>query len=112
MSPTAQSELDTLVLLGIGLAIDDFGTGYSSLRHLVDLPASYVKIDRSFVAGMATSEANVAVVEAVLTMCRALGIHVVAEGIENERQRRTLTALGCDYGQGFLLGRPSTLRIA
>ena len=106
MTPTAQAELDTLVHLGVRLAIDDFGAGYSSLRHLIDVPASFVKIDRSFVAAMQDSAANAAVVSAVVSLCHALGISVVAEGIEEELQRRLLAELGCAYGQGYLLGRP------
>ncbi len=109
VTPTATSELDTLVHLGVRLAIDDFGTGYSSLTHLVDVPASYVKIDRSFVARMGSSDASTAIVEAVVSLCRALHIDVVAEGIEDEDQRRMLSRLGCSYGQGYLLGRPGRI---
>lgn len=109
MTPTAQAELDTLVALGVRLAIDDFGAGYSSLKHLVDVPASFVKIDRSFVAAMDSSPASTAVVSAVISLCRALGVAVVAEGIEGEPQRGQLAALGCAYGQGYLLGRPGRI---
>ena len=109
MTPTAQAELDTLVHLGVRLAIDDFGAGYSSLTHLVDVPASFVKIDRSFVAAMAGSPASTAVVSAVISLCHALGVSVVAEGIEEEPQRGMLAALGCGYGQGYLLGRPGRI---
>jgi diguanylate cyclase (GGDEF)-like protein/PAS domain S-box-containing protein len=109
VTPTATSELDTLVQLGVRLAIDDFGTGYSSLTHLVDVPASYVKIDRSFVGRMTGSDASTAIIEAVVSLCRALNIDVVAEGIEDEDQRSMLSRLGCSYGQGFLLGRPGRI---
>ncbi len=109
MTPTAQAELDTLVHLGVRLAIDDFGAGYSSLKHLVDVPASFVKIDRSFVAAMSESDASIAVVSAVISLCQALGVSVVAEGIEDEPQRGLLAALGCSYGQGYLLGRPGRI---
>jgi diguanylate cyclase (GGDEF)-like protein/PAS domain S-box-containing protein len=109
MTPTAQAELDTLVHLGVRLAIDDFGAGYSSLKHLVDVPASFVKIDRSFVAAMGESEASTAVVSAVISLCHALGVSVVAEGIEEEPQRGLLSSLGCTYGQGYLLGRPGRI---
>ncbi len=109
VTPTAIAELDTVVALGVRLAIDDFGTGYSSLTYLVDVPAAYVKIDRSFVERMASSTASRAIVEAVVTLCRALGIDVVAEGIEDEGQRKALSRLGCSYGQGFLLGRPGLI---
>ena len=109
MTPTAQAELDTLVHLGVRLAIDDFGAGYSSLKHLVDVPASFVKIDRSFVAAMGESDASIAVVSAVISLCHALGVSVVAEGIEEEPQRGLLASLGCGYGQGYLLGRPGRI---
>jgi diguanylate cyclase (GGDEF)-like protein/PAS domain S-box-containing protein len=109
VTPTATTELDTLVHLGVRLAIDDFGTGYSSLTHLVDVPASYVKIDRSFVSRMGSSVASTAIVEAVVSLCRALHIDVVAEGIEDEAQRQMLSRLGCSYGQGYLLGRPGQI---
>jgi EAL domain-containing protein (putative c-di-GMP-specific phosphodiesterase class I) len=109
VTPAATAELDTLVSLGVRLAIDDFGTGYSSLTHLVDVPASYVKIDRSFVGRMTGSDASTAIVEAVVSLCRALHIDVVAEGIEDEGQRTMLSRLGCSYGQGYLLGRPGRI---
>lgn len=109
MTPTAQAELDTLVALGVRLAIDDFGAGYSSLKHLVDVPASFVKIDRSFVAAMSQSPASTAVVTAIISLCEALGVAVVAEGIEEDAQRGLLVSLGCTYGQGYLLGRPGRL---
>ncbi|MDQ1615907.1 MAG: hypothetical protein QOJ60_1846 [Actinomycetota bacterium] len=109
MTPTAQSELDTLVHLGVSLAIDDFGVGYSSLRHLIDVPATLVKIDRAFIADMAASSANAAVVEAIVSLSSALGITVIAEGIEEPSQQAHLVSLGCHYGQGFLLGRPGRL---
>jgi diguanylate cyclase (GGDEF)-like protein/PAS domain S-box-containing protein len=109
MTPTAQSELDTLVHLGVSLAIDDFGVGYSSLRHLIDVPATSVKIDRAFIADMAASRSNAAVVEAIVSLCSALGITVIAEGIEEPSQQAHLVSLGCHYGQGYLLGRPGRL---
>ena len=109
MTPTAQAELDTLVHLGVRLAIDDFGAGYSSLKHLIDVPAAFVKIDRSFVAAMSGSPASMAVVSAVISLCDALGISVVVEGIEKEPQRGMLATLGCGYGQGYLLGRPGRI---
>ena len=108
MTPTAQSELDTLVHLGVRLAIDDFGTGYSSLAHLVEVPASYVKVDRAFVSEMTRSSSRRAIVVAVISLCEALNISVIAEGIEEQDQRVLLTELGCAYGQGYLLGRPGS----
>jgi diguanylate cyclase (GGDEF)-like protein/PAS domain S-box-containing protein len=108
MTPTAQSELDTLVHLGVRLAIDDFGTGYSSLAHLVEVPASYVKVDRAFVSEMTRSSSRRAIVTAVISLCEALNIAVIAEGIEEQDQHDLLRSLGCAYGQGFLLGRPGS----
>ena len=106
MTPTAQSELDTMVHLGVRIAIDDFGTGYSSLANLVDVPASYVKIDRAFVSEMTRSSSRRAIVGAVISLCDALGIAVVAEGIEEQAQHDLLLSMGCAFGQGYLLGRP------
>jgi diguanylate cyclase (GGDEF)-like protein/PAS domain S-box-containing protein len=91
---------------GVRLAIDDFGTGYSSLHALRHLPASVLKIDRSFVAGLAHEAETRAVVRAIVTLAHALGRRVVAEGVETEVQHVILRELGCDAGQGFLLGRP------
>jgi diguanylate cyclase (GGDEF)-like protein/PAS domain S-box-containing protein len=108
MTPTAQSELDTLVHLGVRLAIDDFGTGYSSLAHLVEVPASYVKVDRAFVSEMTRSSSRRAIVTAVISLCEALNIAVIAEGIEEQDQHDLLRSMGCAYGQGFLLGRPGS----
>ena len=108
MTPTAQSELDTLVHLGVRLAIDDFGTGYSSLAHLVEVPASYVKVDRAFVSEMTRSSSRRAIVSAVISLCESLKISVIAEGIEEQEQRDMLSELGCDFGQGYLLGRPGS----
>jgi diguanylate cyclase (GGDEF)-like protein/PAS domain S-box-containing protein len=108
MTPTAQSELDTLVHLGVRLAIDDFGTGYSSLAHLVEVPAAYVKVDRAFVSEMTRSSSRRAIVTAVISLCEALKIAVIAEGIEEQDQHDLLRSLGCAYGQGYLLGRPGS----
>ena len=93
---------------GVRLAIDDFGTGYSSLAHLVEVPASYVKVDRAFVSEMTRSSSRRAIVVAVISLCEALKIAVIAEGIEEQDQRDLLTELGCDFGQGYLLGRPGS----
>ena len=94
---------------GIQTALDDFGTGYSSLSYLHSLPLGKLKIDHSFVSGLdfeGGSGANT-VVTAILALSFALGIDVIAEGIETQAQRDVLHAMGCEYGQGFLLGRPS-----
>jgi diguanylate cyclase (GGDEF)-like protein len=95
---------------GIHLAIDDFGTGYSSLAYLRKLPAEELKIDRSFVMDVEFSADARAVVDAVVKLAHALGLKVVAEGVENERQHRILVQLGCDELQGFLFAKPMTAR--
>jgi diguanylate cyclase (GGDEF)-like protein len=96
--------------LGTHLSIDDFGTGYSSLAYLRQLPAEELKIDRSFVMDLEHSADARAVVDAVVKLAHALGLKVVAEGVENQRQQQILAALGCDELQGFLFARPMTAR--
>jgi diguanylate cyclase (GGDEF)-like protein/PAS domain S-box-containing protein len=91
---------------GVRIAIDDFGTGYSSLDHLREMPADVLKIDRSFVAGMAANSPDSALVAAAIAMGRALDMEVVAEGIETSEQVADLRELGCPLGQGFLFARP------
>jgi diguanylate cyclase (GGDEF)-like protein/PAS domain S-box-containing protein len=91
---------------GVRIAIDDFGTGYSSLDHLREMPADILKIDRSFVAGMAANSPDSALVAAAIAMGRALEMEVVAEGIETAEQMSDLRELGCPFGQGFLFARP------
>ncbi len=91
---------------GVRIAIDDFGTGYSSLDHLREMPADILKIDRSFIAGMAANSPDSALVAAAVAMGRALEMEVVAEGIETSEQVADLRELGCPLGQGFLFARP------
>ena len=91
--------------LGVRLVLDDFGTGYSSLAYLKHLPLDTIKIDRSFVAGLANA-ADRSIVEAVITLAHGLHIDVVAEGIETDDQLRLLKDLACDFGQGYLFSRP------
>jgi diguanylate cyclase (GGDEF)-like protein/PAS domain S-box-containing protein len=91
---------------GVRIAIDDFGTGYSSLDHLREMPADILKIDRSFVAGMAANSPDSALVAAAIAMGRALEMEVVAEGIETSEQVADLRELGCPLGQGYLFARP------
>ncbi|MFI1996960.1 putative bifunctional diguanylate cyclase/phosphodiesterase [Actinoplanes sp. NPDC020271] len=102
----AVETLRTLRELGVHLAIDDFGTGYSSLNYLKLLPVDILKIDRAFISHVATDADDRALVDAVVTMARALRLRTVAEGIETDDQREMLRRLGCDHGQGFLFGRP------
>jgi EAL domain-containing protein (putative c-di-GMP-specific phosphodiesterase class I) len=98
--------LERLRVLGVRFALDDFGTGHSSLGYLHRLPVDEVKIDRSFVSSLTTNRVASAVVQAVVTVATAVGVGVVAEGIESLDQLRAVTNLGCNVGQGFLLGRP------
>ncbi len=97
--------------LGVRLVLDDFGTGYSSLTHLKDLPVDMIKIDRSFVANMSPGQPDAAIVAAVLLMGAALGLDVVAEGVEQERQADLLRELGCPMAQGYHFGRPLAPRV-
>jgi diguanylate cyclase (GGDEF)-like protein len=90
----------------VSLSIDDFGTGYSSLSYLRKLPASELKIDRSFVQDMDKEEDAKAIVRAVVKLAHALGLQVVAEGVETEAQQDILVRMGCDQLQGFLFARP------
>ena len=92
--------------LGITLAVDDFGTGYSSLAYVKDLPVTVVKIDRSFVAPLGRDPRDLAIVRGIIDLAHNIDLHVVAEGVETEEQYQHLVALGCDYAQGFHLGRP------
>jgi diguanylate cyclase (GGDEF)-like protein len=96
---------------GVGLSIDDFGTGYSSLAYLRKLPARQLKIDQSFVQDLGTSQDALAVVDAVIRLAHALGLTVVAEGVETARQRDILLSLQCDELQGYLFARPMTARL-
>ena len=96
--------------LGAHLSIDDFGTGYSSLSYLRQLPAEELKIDASFVRDLDHSADARAVVDAVVKLAHALGLKVVAEGVEGVRQQKILTDLGCDELQGYLFARPMTAR--
>jgi diguanylate cyclase (GGDEF)-like protein len=101
-----QAAFEGLARIGVYLSIDDFGTGYSSLSYLRQLPARQLKIDRSFVKDLQTSGDARAVVDAVVRLAHALGLRVVAEGVETESQRDVLLALGCDELQGYLFARP------
>ena len=92
--------------IGVKLAIDDFGTGYSSLSYLRELPFDVVKMDKSFVDGIADSEQRLALADGIVQIARTLHLEVVAEGIESEVQRDLLTEMGCHYGQGYLLAMP------
>jgi diguanylate cyclase (GGDEF)-like protein len=102
----AATTLMALRELGVGVALDDFGTGYSSLAYLATLPVDIVKVDRTFVAG-ATSPAARRLLASVPRVAHDLGIRAVAEGIETPEELRMVSALGFDFAQGYLTGRPS-----
>jgi diguanylate cyclase (GGDEF)-like protein len=106
-----RTTLEHLREFGIGAALDDFGTGYSSLSYLHTLPLRTLKVDRAFVAelGKHGKSASASVVASVLALGRALGMNAVAEGIETTEQRDALMNLGCEFGQGYLLGRPAPI---
>ncbi len=98
----ALHRLHALARLGVKMSIDDFGTGYSSLAYLKRFPIDKLKIDRSFVSGLPDDDSDVGIVRAILQMARALGMRVIAEGVETEAQRSFLHDAGCDEFQGFL----------
>ncbi|MFR0673765.1 putative bifunctional diguanylate cyclase/phosphodiesterase [Enterobacterales bacterium AW_CKDN230030176-1A_HGKHYDSX7] len=100
-----QQTLDALGRLGVRFSLDDFGTGFSSFVHLNSLPITLLKIDRSFVAGMEQRVESRKLVQAMINLAHNLNLHVVAEGIENERQLALLRDYGCDQVQGFLVSR-------
>jgi diguanylate cyclase (GGDEF)-like protein/PAS domain S-box-containing protein len=100
------AELDELKDIGVRLAIDDFGTGYSSLSYLLQLPINVLKIDKSFVTGIAASWRQYALVEGIVRLAGTLEVEVIAEGIETETERELLAGMGCQYGQGYLLSVP------
>ena len=102
----ATSCLNELRDMGIGIAIDDFGTGYSSLSYLNSIPLDILKIDKSFIDPMNTSESSKKYVEAIISLAHVLDLKVIAEGVEEPEQIETLNAIGCDYIQGFIWGRP------
>jgi diguanylate cyclase (GGDEF)-like protein len=98
--------LQAMAALGVGISIDDFGTGYSSLLYLKRLPATEIKIDHAFVRDLENSSEDVVIVSAIVALGHALDMDIVAEGVETVGQRAYLERLGCDYLQGYLLGRP------
>jgi EAL domain-containing protein (putative c-di-GMP-specific phosphodiesterase class I) len=104
--PGAVAVFEGLKRVGVQLALDDFGTGYSSLGYLKRFPVDMVKIDQTFVAGVSVEPLDDAIVTAVITLAHQIGMTVVAEGVEEPHQRRTMTELGCDMAQGHLFARP------
>jgi len=102
----ALEALIELYALGLGLSIDDFGTGYSSLGYLKKLPASELKIDKSFVKEMDRNQDDATIVRSIIDLAHNLGVDVVAEGVESQEIWEQLRELGCDAGQGYLFSRP------
>lgn len=100
--------LDQLKLFGIRIALDDFGAGFCNFRYLKVLPIDCIKLDRSMLDGVLEDERDLAVIRAIVAMAEALGLKVLAEGVETEAQRDLLRSEGCEYYQGFLRAQPMT----
>src|SRR5207237_9389098 len=98
--------LNELSAMGVKLSVDDFGTWYSSLSYLKKLPVNEVKIDKSFVLTMSSSESEAAIVRSIVDLGRNLKLHVLAEGVEDQETWDHLREMGCHSAQGFHLGRP------
>ncbi len=111
-TPVALATLRYLKLLGAKLAVDDFGTGYSSLSYLKRFPVDYLKIDRSFVAGLGRDPRDEGLVSAIVQLAHALGLKTTAEGVETEEQLERLRSLGCDLAQGFYFSKPVPVEAA
>ena len=98
-----------LRIYGVTLAIDDFGSGYSSFARLKQFPFGEIKLDRSFVQNCASDAMNASICQSIVDLARAAGATCVAEGIENKDDWDALIRLGCNFGQGFLFGRPMSV---
>ena len=108
LDPVGSVEVLTAIReLGVSVAIDDFGAGQSALPYLKKIPADQVKIDKSFILGMTLDKQDAAIVRSTIGLAHELGLTVVGEGVENEATMRLLRAYGCDFGQGYYLGRPA-----
>ena len=105
-SAGASETLHALHRLGVTLAVDDFGTGYSSLLYLRRFPVGILKLDRAFVSGLGTNDADEAIVGSMIDLARSLGMTSVAEGVETPGQLAALRRLGCDHAQGYLWSAP------
>jgi EAL domain-containing protein (putative c-di-GMP-specific phosphodiesterase class I)/CHASE2 domain-containing sensor protein len=102
--------LEQLRLMGVGVSVDDYGTGMSTLDYLQRIPATEIKIDRSFVVGMTENQATRVMVNSTIQLAHSLGLNVVAEGVEDQDTLEELRLMNCDAAQGFYLGRPMTSR--
>jgi EAL domain-containing protein (putative c-di-GMP-specific phosphodiesterase class I) len=91
---------------GVHFSLDDFGMSYSNLSYLRNFPVESIKVDRSFVSGIANTEVDWSIVRAILAIADSLDLSVIAEGVETAAQRDALVSLGCQWGQGYLLSRP------
>jgi EAL domain-containing protein (putative c-di-GMP-specific phosphodiesterase class I) len=98
--------LRDLSALGVRTSLDDFGSGYSSLNYVKDLPVDALKIDKSFIDGLGEDAVNDAIVRLIVDFAHALGLKATAEGVENDRQVASLTAMRCDLAQGFYFSKP------
>jgi diguanylate cyclase (GGDEF)-like protein len=98
--------LRELTALGVRISLDDFGSGYSSLNYVKDLPVDELKIDKSFIEGLGEDATNDAIVRLIVDFAHTLGLKVTAEGVENDRQVASLTAMRCDLAQGFYFSKP------
>ena len=105
--PLLHKRLKALNQYGFSISIDDFGTGHSSLSQLVDCPADTIKIDRRFVSCIPQDSRTVRILHTTIQLAKALNLNIVAEGVENDIQRRFLQSLGCQLMQGYLFGRPA-----
>ena len=105
-APTTAVALEELQDLGVRMVIDDFGLGYSSLSYLERFPVDYIKIDRSFVGGLGKEPGAAVLASGVISLAHALGLKVIAEGVETQVQLERLREMGCDLAQGFYLAEP------
>lgn len=107
----AVANLLTIRNMGVEVALDDFGTGYASLAYLRTLPITQIKVDRSFTSGLMTRPSDKVIVESTIALAHGLGLVVVGEGVETQAQMDVLRDLGCDFAQGYFLGRPESPEI-